>query len=772
MPPRTAAPLRRLALPLAGWACGVSMVFHEAVLTGLRKMDGGLGDARLINFILEHGYRWLSGRPPHEAFWSPPVFFPHENVAAYSDVLLGVGPFYWVWRWLGADPPTAFQLWTLAMWTLNFVAIYLVVRRYLGCGRPAATLAAVVYAFGGARVVQLVHPQLVPHFWVVLAFAALVEAFGAAPDGAPRRPAAVGAWIGVFFAALVLQAWTAFYPFYFALALGAAALAWALVFSGTRARLAAFWRARRTAILVAAAGAALLLWPLAARYLAAKAERGYFPFAERQAPRLASWLLPGDTNVAWGWLTDLSVFEGLDASPHWNGVGFVTLAVAAAGLTRLWRRPGVRLLVLAVATLFVLTLSWPGEVSLWRWVREVAPGASALRAVARVGSVLTLPAALGLAAFFDRPRSGRRAATALLALLGLLVLAEQVHARRTPLDKAALRAHVDSLARRVDPACRAFLLVMQGRGRYEHLQDDAAWVTLATGIPTVNGRYGSFPPEYPNLRMPRIRKARRLADARRAMRGWLEAHGESAEGVCFVVVDEAEVERSAARVRPPAKVGPRRRGRREPGERRRRRPRFERPEEGLVSGSMAPVAGENGGERMNGGFEEAKARRSWLERLGEKIPGFRGYQDRELRRDVDKLQREHLSAEIGRLKVAERGKARAYTDAGKIGVLHLFDRLDRRLDGLSQAVRYADYGQSGLFDPVKIYDEELEKLYQFDLSVLDDLAGLAGDVAAIPVPGQGDAEGALEQALGRLETLVEKWARRKHVISEVVKTSG
>ena len=54
--------------------------------------------------------------------------------------------------------------------------------------------------------------------------------------------------------------------------------------------------------------------------------------------------------------------------------------------------------------------------------------------------------------------------------------------------------------------------------------------------------------------------------------------------------------------------------------------------------------------------------------------------------------------------------SRSYTDAGKIGALSAFDRLDRQLDGLSQAVRFADYGASGLFDPVKIKDAELQRL--------------------------------------------------------------
>lgn len=173
----------------------------------------------------------------------------------------------------------------------------------------------------------------------------------------------------------------------------------------------------------------------------------------------------------------------------------------------------------------------------------------------------------------------------------------------------------------------------------------------------------------------------------------------------------------------------------------------------------------------NGGYEQAKGYRNVLERLGDKIPGFRGFQDRELRRDVDKLQREHLAAELGRLKGIVRDKARSYTDAGQIGALNGFDRLDRQLDGLSQAVRFADYGASGLFDAVKIGEPELQRLYEFDLSVLDDLAALEGDLAAVPAPGAaGTGPDPLGQAQQRLRALDEKWRQRERVISDVVQS--
>lgn len=174
---------------------------------------------------------------------------------------------------------------------------------------------------------------------------------------------------------------------------------------------------------------------------------------------------------------------------------------------------------------------------------------------------------------------------------------------------------------------------------------------------------------------------------------------------------------------------------------------------------------------MSEGLEAAKQQRNWIERLGARIPGYRGFQDRELRRDVDKLQREYLSQELERLKGVSRSKARAWADAGKIAVLGSFDRLDRQVDGLAQAIRFADYGASGFFDVVKIREEELDKLYQFDLSLLEGVQALGGDLAAIPADGASDPQPAVESALDRVQGLADQWVGRKNVISGVVKTA-
>ena len=150
---------------------------------------------------------------------------------------------------------------------------------------------------------------------------------------------------------------------------------------------------------------------------------------------------------------------------------------------------------------------------------------------------------------------------------------------------------------------------------------------------------------------------------------------------------------------------------------------------------------------MTNGYEEARGQRNWLERLGDKIPGYRGFQDRELRRDVDRLLREHLASELGRLKaVAARPRPRLHRR-----------RQDRRPQRLRPA-RPPDRrpvaghplqrlrGQR----PVRPGEDrraELQRLYEFDLSVVNDLAQLESDVAALPAPGGDDPAPALDRLL-------------------------
>ena len=172
---------------------------------------------------------------------------------------------------------------------------------------------------------------------------------------------------------------------------------------------------------------------------------------------------------------------------------------------------------------------------------------------------------------------------------------------------------------------------------------------------------------------------------------------------------------------------------------------------------------------MNDQLENARERRNILERLGSKIPGFKGYLEREMRREVDKLQRDWLADQVDRARFAINGKVREWTREGRLENLDRASSVEKSLDRLANRIRHADYGSSGFFDAVKIGQAELDRIYEFDLALTDTVEYLALQVEQLP-------ETADEQMLDRLLDAVEgadkKFDQRTTVFEDVTRTGG
>lgn len=134
---------------------------------GLEYIPGDLGDARFINYLFEHGYRWLVGQT--ESFWNAPYMYPHDNVIAISDNVLGTMPFYAFWRSLGMNQETAYQFWWLSICTLNFWVTYFVLKKWFGRW-DLALIGAWVFAFTIFNTGQLNYMQMIIRFMVPIVF--------------------------------------------------------------------------------------------------------------------------------------------------------------------------------------------------------------------------------------------------------------------------------------------------------------------------------------------------------------------------------------------------------------------------------------------------------------------------------------------------------------------------------------------------------------------------------------------------------------------------
>ncbi|HPC84242.1 MAG TPA: hypothetical protein P5234_12900 [Thermoanaerobaculaceae bacterium] len=164
---------------------------------------------------------------------------------------------------------------------------------------------------------------------------------------------------------------------------------------------------------------------------------------------------------------------------------------------------------------------------------------------------------------------------------------------------------------------------------------------------------------------------------------------------------------------------------------------------------------------MTDAAERARSARTWLERLGARVPGFRGYLERETRREVDQALRAELATRIDRA----REGVLAFTRRLRLDQADLLQRLsaaEKRLDSLANTLRHAGSGYAGWFDAAKVGEAELEKLYRFDLALVEAVDAL------VAAAGGLDGEGGVEELERRLEEAASQLGARDAVVESVL----
>lgn len=131
------------------------------------------------------------------------------------------------------------------------------------------------------------------------------------------------------------------------------------------------------------------------------------------------------------------------------------------------------------------------------------------------------------------------------------------------------------------------------------------------------------------------------------------------------------------------------------------------------------------------GISEGMAQK--LERLVSEIPLLGSYLRRENARERDKIIREHIAQRMDHLKGEVMKEMEALTEKRILTGLDKLDRLSRRLDKLRDTIKFASHGYSGIFERVRILDTELERLMEYDLTILSKVEEMEKKISTIPV---------------------------------------
>lgn len=118
-------------------------------------------------------------------------------------------------------------------------------------------------------------------------------------------------------------------------------------------------------------------------------------------------------------------------------------------------------------------------------------------------------------------------------------------------------------------------------------------------------------------------------------------------------------------------------------------------------------------------FDKVVGDQDFIKKILAKIPGFKGYIERGDRRMSDKLLRESVASEFEILYQRISGLQRDLISTGGLAFIDDLEASAIKLRQFIDRVRTASYGYAGIFDAIKIKEDELAQVYEYDATLLE-----------------------------------------------------
>lgn len=468
----------------------------------LSLIPGDLGDARLNNYFLEHGYKWLTGQVA--SFWDAPFLYPTVRTMSFSDNHLGTLPIYALFRFLEFDRETSYQIWFLVIFTLNYFSCAWVLRK-LSINPLGAAVGAFIFSFSLPVLARIGHCQLLPRFMIPFAFYFAFKYF--------ENP--TNKLFGLTCFSVALQFYLTMYMGLF-LSLGLICLYISNYIlknkTNKNKRKAIPWNYREIATKISLLALSLtILLPLILPYYKTSLELGGRPWGEIESmlPRISSYFYPPGGSLLWNWLTPIGKMLPMSWE-HQIFVGafpltaFIIMPVFYSRYKKDPLQKKAMLVWLTMSLLILLTLYF--GFTLYKFV-PLIPGMSGIRGVTRIilmnlfllsiiiGTIITK---ISDKAFFS---SIFRQIIVIPIFLLLIVLDQYVITSNansySKIESQNRLKIIENLIQKKDPSIRVFAYMPSKSSEPPcviHL--DAMLTAQNLNVATVNGYSGKFPPGY------------------------------------------------------------------------------------------------------------------------------------------------------------------------------------------------------------------------------------------------------------------------------------
>lgn len=435
-------------------------IFFYPMFFDFSKMAGDLGDARLVSYLLDHGFLYLTGDNFHSSYFNIPFFYPYQNQLFYTDILFGGTILYVPIRLFVKNPFSAVQIWLILVSVLNFLSFYLVSKKVFKFSTLISSTTAFLFAFSLPRFNQIEHYQLFLQFYSIFAFYFFITA---------NKKTYKFILSAIF---LVLQVVTTFYFGYLTLFSLFLLLFILMLRKTTRNKTLNYLKENIKGIFFFVLILTVCLVPVACYYLSVSKGFKYtslYLFSPLSLFLSHSFL---DNKIAPFNLQDFN-------QEQITGFGIFTTTMVLGGLFSL-KKYKFEISVF-ILSLIIMFLFWQVNILLYFYI----PGVSAIRAGARAIFIL-LPVFCFLVgkclSHLDKKH---------FIIFLLIILLEQIPVNNA--FKWTKEEHIKRIERyEINSNCPSF-------GIFETSiagQIDAMWLSNKYKIPTINGYSGFMPPVY------------------------------------------------------------------------------------------------------------------------------------------------------------------------------------------------------------------------------------------------------------------------------------
>lgn len=172
---------------------------------------------------------------------------------------------------------------------------------------------------------------------------------------------------------------------------------------------------------------------------------------------------------------------------------------------------------------------------------------------------------------------------------------------------------------------------------------------------------------------------------------------------------------------------------------------------------------------LNSQLDQVRSKENFLEKIARIIPGYNGYVNRDNSRELDTLVRNTLAANLDTNHVKLKNTVLNLSQRGKLFESDGIDKLDKKLQQAVNKFRSAARGYSGMFDVVKVKEDKLNQLYQFDAGLLANVETISAACTEMDNNSKAniDIKANTEKVSSLLDELIKQFDSREAILNTV-----